>query len=475
MKIFSTHQLLLIPLLFSLSSCFVARNYQRPEVIHEDQYRTDRLSYDTLSTGDTTQDSTTLAQVPWQEMFTDPYLQEYIELGLKNNIDIRVALQQIAAAQAYAKQGQAAFFPTLEANPQVTHQELSRNSQFGEFFDGGITQYSLTAGLAWEADIWGKIRSQKRAFQARYLQTVAAHQAVKTDLIANIASTYYRLLSLDEQRRITLETIENRKNSLKTTEALKIAGTVTEVGVKQTEAQIYVAQALLVDIKLNIKLAENALSILLNETPQPIERSRLDEQEISQELEVGFPVQLLRHRPDVLAAEYGLVNAFELTNVARSQFYPSVVISATGGFQSLELSQLLNPNSLFANLAGGLTQPIFQGRRIRTQYEVAETDQEQAYLDFRQAVLTATREVSDALYSFEAAEESIDINLQQFQAYDTAVVYSEKLLDNGLANYLEVLTAQENTLNAQINVINARFNRLDAVVELYRALGGGWR
>ena len=470
MRIPSIHQLLVIPLLCSLSSCFVARNYQRPEVVDEAQYRTDQLPQDRLP-----QDSLTLAQVSWQQLFTDPRLQEYIETGLKNNIDIRIALQQIEAAQAYVKQGQAAFFPTLEANPQVTYQQLSRNSQFGEFFNGSITQYSLTAGLAWEADIWGKIRSQKRAFEATYLQSAAAHQAVKTELIANIASVYFRLLSLDEQLRITQQTIDNRKSSLETTRALKKAGTVSEVGVKQTEAQIFTAQDLLVSIQLNIKLAENTLSILLNEAPQPIERNRLDEQVISEELEVGFPVQLLRNRPDVIAAEYGLVNAFELTNVARSQFYPSLTISGTGGFQSLKLDQLLDPSSLFASLAGGITQPIFQGRRIRTQYEVAQSEQERAYLEFRRAVLTATQEVSDALYSFEAAEERIAINTRQFQAYDTATVYSEELLNNGLVNYLEVLTARENTLNAQINLINARFNRLDAVVELYRALGGGWQ
>lgn len=417
-----------------------------------------------------------MADVSWREMFTDTYLTAYIEEGLANNIDIRIALQQIMAARAYYKQGKAGYLPTLNATGQVSYQELSRNSQFGSFFQGPLTQYELSGTLSWEADIWGRIRSTKRAFEASYLQSVAAHQAVKTELIANIASIYFQLLAFDEQLRITEQTITNRENSLETTEALKKAGYVSEVGVKQTEAQLHTARALLIDIKLNIKLLENTMSILLGEAPQDIERSNLDQQTIGNELALGFPVQLLRNRPDVIAAEYNLVNAFELTNVAKSNFYPSLTISAaTGGLQSLELDRLFSINSLFATVVGGLTQPILNGRRIRTQYEVARSQQEQAYLNFRQAILTASREVSDALFSYEAAEEKIEVKTLEFEAYDIAATYSEELLNNGLANYLEVLTARENALNSQLDIINARFNRLNAVVELYRALGGGWQ
>lgn len=466
MRKYRIYQFVFIPiLLFTLQSCFVAKNYQRPEVIDAAHFRTDQLP----------QDSLTMAEVSWRELFTDAYLTNYIERGLENNIDIRVALQQIVAASAYYRQGKAGYLPTLNGNGQVTHQELARNSQFGSFFDGGITQYEITAGLSWEADIWGRIRSTKRAFEASYLQSVAAHQAVKTSLIANIASVYYQLLALDEQLRLTEQTITNRESSLATTRALKNAGNVSEVGVKQTEAQLHTARALLIDIEMNIKLLENTMSILLGEMPHAIERSSLDEQEVTPELNVGFPVQLLRNRPDVIAAEYNLINAFELTNVAKSNFYPSLTISATGGLQSLELDKLFSVNSVFATVVGGLTQPILSGRRIRTQYEVALSAQEQAYLHFTQTILDASREVSDALYTYEAAEERIEVKTQEFLAYDTATVYSEELLNNGLANYLEVLTARENALNSQLDIINARFNRLNAVVELYRALGGGWQ
>ena len=465
MKMLKLYRTVLVPaVLLSLQSCFVAKDYERPEVLEEEFFRTDRIP----------QDSLTIADVSWREMFTDPLLISYIEQGLENNIDIRIALQQMAAAEAYVKQGRAGYFPTLNLSGAVNHQILSRNSQFGALFDGSITQYEATGNLSWEADIWGRIRSTDRAYRASFLQSVAAHQAVKTELIANIASTYFQLLALDEQLNITQETVSNRESSLETIMALKDAGTVTEVAVQQTEAQLYRAQAVLVEIEANIRLLENSFSILLGEAPQQVDRTSLVEQEVETELKIGVPAQLLRNRPDVIAAEYDLINAFELTNVARSSFYPSLRLTAAGGFQSLELAELFNPNSLFANLAASIAQPLLNQRRIRTQYEVAQAQQEIALLDFERSLLNASREVSDALYSFEAAEERIALKTREFDAYDLATTYSEELLDNGMVNYLEVLTARENALSSRLELINAELNRLYAIVDLYQALGGGW-
>lgn len=455
--------LLIASVPFLLVSCFAAKDYERPKVVNEANYRTDNLPQDTL----------TIATVSWKELFKDPILQGYIEEGLKNNIDIRVALQQIRIAEAYIGQGKAGYFPTLNGNVKYTHQELPANNQFGNI--SSISQYELSAGLSWEADIWGKIRSNERAFQASYLQSVAAHQAVKSRLIANIASVYYQLLALDEQIRITAETIETRSKGLETTQALKEAGSVTEVGVKQTEAQFYTAQGILIDLKNQSRLMENTMSILLGSAPQQITRGDLENQVINTSLDAGIPAQLLRNRPDVMAAEYSLMNAFELTNVARASFYPSLTLSATGGFQNIEIDKLFSANSLFATLIGGLTQPILNKRQIRTQYEVSQAQQEQAYLDFRLAVITASKEVSDALYSYEASTEKIEVNQKEFDAYDVATIYSQELLDNGLANYLEVLNAQENALNSSLNLIKSKNNQLQAIVDLYEALGGGWR
>ncbi len=457
---------LALVLLIGLQSCFVAREYERPETaVNEMRYRTDQLPPDSI----------TLADISWSDLFTDEQLAMHIRDGLENNMDIRIALQRIVAAEAYYKQGKAGNLPLIGAGAQMTHQQLAGNSQLGAIFDGALNQYDLSANLSWEADIWGRIRSNKRALEASYLQSVAAHRAVKTELIANIASLYYQLLAFDEQKRIAQQTIVNRESSLETTKALKDAGAVTEVAVKQTEAQLYTAQALLVELNKNIKILENTLSVLLGKTPGEIQRSSLREQHLDPEMKTGYPLQLLRNRPDVIAAEYGLINAFELSNVAKAAFYPSLTISATGGLQSLELDELLSANSLFANIVGGLTQPILNGRRVRTQYEAAQSQEEIAYLEFKKAILTASKEVSDALSDIEAAEETIAIKTREFEAYDTASSYSEELLNNGFANYLEVLTARENALNSQLGLINAEYNRLNAVVELYRALGGGWR
>src|SRR5690554_1698685 len=262
-----------MPLL--LTSCFSAKEYHRSEELPamEGKYRTDQLVQDSLS----------LATVHWEDLFTDPILQEHINQGLEKNMDIRIALQQIIAAEAYLKQGKAGYYPTLSGNASYMHQELSGNSQAG----GSLDLYELSGNLSWEADIWGKIRSTDRAFQASYLQTVAAHQAVKTRLIANIASTYFQLLALDEQIAITEETITTRENSLETTRALKEAGNVSEVGVQQTEAQLYTAQAILLDVRNNARLLENTMAILLGEMPMDIERTSLESQVIDTELTTG--------------------------------------------------------------------------------------------------------------------------------------------------------------------------------------------
>ena len=456
--------LLSLPLL--LASCYSAREYVRPEaeIVTAAYYRSDSLS----------QDSASLALVSWRELFTDAYLREYIEEGLENNIDIRVAIQQISIAEAYLEQARIRNRPTVDGTLQYSRSELSKNSQFGAQFST-LNQYQLSGTVSWEADVWDKISSAQRAQQALYLQSVAAHTAVKSRLIASIASTYYDLLALDEQRRITQQTITNRRNSLETTEALKDAGNVTEVAVKQTEAQIYTAEAILIDLTNNIHLLENTLSLLLGGDPRDFPRSTLSDQHLTTELATGVPAQLLANRPDVIAAEYGLINAFELTNVARADFYPSLTLSATAGLQSLTFAKFFNPSSFFATLVGGAVRPIIDGRRIRTQYAVSELQQEQAGLDFRSTVLTAAKEVSDALYTIAAAEDKIDVKRQEQSAYDLATEYSEELLINGYANYLEVLTARENALNTSLDLVDARNNRLQAVVNLYEALGGGWQ
>lgn len=451
---------------FTLQSCFVAKTYDRPQLEETlNLFRTDALPADSLS----------MADVSWKELFTDPYLVKYIEEGLQNNIDIRIAIQQVFSAEAYLKQGKANFFPSINGRASVTHQELSKNSQFGSFFNGSIDQFELTGNLSWEADIWGKIRSNKRAFEADYLQSVAAHQAVKSRLVADIAATYFQLLSLDAQLEITKRSVIVRDSSVSTIQALKDAGQVTQVAVDQNIAQYNNARALQVDLETALFQTENTMSILLGKGPQHYERSVLDDQQLESDLKLGVPATLLSNRPDVIAAEYNLIRAFELTNVARSNFYPALTLTATGGFQSLELDKLLNTNSLFATVVGGLTQPIFNQRRIRTQKEVADAQQEQALLEFKRSLLIAGNEVSNALFSYTQETKKFEFIALEVEALRNAESNSSELLKNGYANYLDLLTARQSALSAELNVIDSKLQQLLSIIDLYEALGGGWK
>ncbi|MBE7685391.1 efflux transporter outer membrane subunit [Tenacibaculum piscium] len=451
----------------TLQSCFVAKDYVRPEIKENDSlYRTDNLATDSIS----------MANISWKNLFTDTYLQQYIEEGLKNNMDVRIAIQQMITAQAYAKQGKAGYLPSINIGANVTHQELSKNSQFGAFLSNTSTdQFDISANLTWEADIWGKIRSNKRATQAVYLQSVAGHQAVKTKLIAGIATTYYNLLALDAQLEITKQTILTRESSLATIKALKDAGQVTQVAVDQNIAQFNNAKALQVDIENAIFKTENTLSILLGKTSTSIQRSSLAVQKNDQNITLGIPANLLRNRPDVIASEYNLIKSFEQTNMAKSSLYPSLKLTAAGGLQSLDLDKLFNINSLFANIVGGLTQPLFNQRKLKTQREVAIAQQEKALLEFKKTLLIAGNEVSNTLFSYQSEIKKFEFRKKEVEALRTAEMNSEELLKSGFANYLDLLTARESALRAELNSIDSKRQQLVIVVNLYQALGGGWK
>ena len=467
---FTGKVILLLAISLTMQSCFVAKDYTRPELKEtKNLYRTGSLPTDSVS----------MANVSWKSMFTDSYLKQYIEEGLQNNLDIRIAIQQMLAAEAYLKQGKAGFLPSVTAKVNATRNYLSKNGQQGAILSSlgtdHVDQYELSGGISWEADVWGKIRSNERAYQADYLQSMEAHQAVKTRLIAKIATAYYQLLALDAQLAITKKTIQTREKGVETIKALKNAGQVTQVAVDQNIAQYNNAKALQVDLQTAIFKTENTLSILLGKPAQHFERSQIDAQHIDSELKLGVPAMLLANRPDVKAAEYGLMASFELTNVARSNFYPSLTLTASSGFQSLDFDKLFSGNSLFANIIRGLSQPIFNQRRIKTQYEVAKAQQEQALLNFKKSLLVAGNEVSNALYDYHAETKKYQFRENEVEALRQAEQNSEELLNNGFANYLDLLTARQSALNAELNVINSKLNQLLSVVNLYEALGGGWK
>ena len=468
MKI-TIHKIILIFFVsFLVVSCHTRQNYQRAnDVVDEKLFRTDALPKDSLS----------MANLSWKEIFTDAVLQKHIAKALENNLDIRIALQNIASAEAYLKQSKAAYQPTISVGPDYSFNTSSLNTQFGQIVGERryINQFDITANLGWELDLWGKLKGQEKAQYAAYLSSVAAHQNVKSNLVASIATAYYQLLAFDEQKKIFSNTIEIRKKNLETTKALKEAGIVSEVAVQQSEALVYNAEASLVTLDVQIQMLENTISLLMGEPSHEIERTSLSIQNFSLNTDLGYPSALLANRPDVKQAEFNLINAFELTNAAKAQFYPSLRITGSTGVQSVDIDKLFSANSVFANVLVGLAQPILNKRQIRTNYEVSLANQERAYLNFRKTILNAGNEVSDALKMYNAQDQFIAFKKKELSAYDKSVEFSQELVNYGMANYLEVLNANVNKLNAEINIANAQYTKLQAGVELYRALGGGWR
>lgn len=468
MKI-TIHKIILIFFVsFLVVSCHTRQNYQRAnDVVDEKLFRTDALPKDSLS----------MANLSWKEIFTDAVLQKHIAKALENNLDIRMALQNIASAEAYLKQSKAAYQPTISVGPDYSFNTSSLNTQFGQIVGERryINQFDITANLGWELDIWGKLKGQEKAQYAAYLSSVAAHQNVKSNLVASIATAYYQLLAFDEQKKIFSNTIEIRKKNLETTKALKEAGIVSEVAVQQSEALVYNAEASLVTLDVQIQMLENTISLLMGEPSHEIERTSLSTQNFALNTDLGYPSALLANRPDVKQAEFNLINAFELTNAAKAQFYPSLRITGSTGVQSVDIDKLFSGNSVFANVLVGLAQPILNKRQIRTNYEVSLANQEKAYLNFRKTILNAGNEVSDALKMYNAQDQFIAFKKKELSAYDKSVEFSQELVNYGMANYLEVLNANVNKLNAEINIANAQYSKLQAGVELYRALGGGWR
>ena len=457
-----TYLLLTLLLLTGFVSCRLLKPYQTPDVALANLYR-----------GVASTDTSTLASMRWSEIFTDTILQGLIREGIARNPDLQVAYTRVQQAQAYYLQSRAAFFPSLNADASVTRSRLPKVQDFRQL--GNITQYQLGATSNWELDVWGRIGSNRRASLASLLQSEAAARAVQTSLVATIANSYYLLLALDQQLAITEQTVINWDTTVVVMRALKEAAMVTEAAVVQSEAQRYAAEVTIPDLRRQIREAENALSILLGRAPNAIYRSTLEEQRPVEVLRTGVPAQLLAYRPDVQQAEFNFRSAYELTHVARASFYPAITITGSAGLSSFDLANLFEPASVAASLAAGLTQPIFNRRANRTRLEVARAQQQEAYINFQNALLIAGREVSDAISLYETAQEKAGIRSYQITALQQSVAYSQELLRNGFANYTEIITARQSLLQAELGRVNDRLQQLQATVNLYRSLGGGWR
>ncbi|OXB04376.1 efflux transporter outer membrane subunit [Flavobacterium pectinovorum] len=464
----SSNKYILMVIAATLLSACVTKKYERPTTLSTDKLFRDQAAAD----------STNLANMPWQSVFKDAKLSALIQKGLDQNLNLKNAIENIVQARASLRQSKLAYYPNLNLDANVTR---TKQSEAGLNFPAGInintltTTYKLGLSTSWEADIWGKLSSTKRAALATYLATDAAKQAVQTQLIADIANNYFLLLSYDKSLEITQQTLEARVKNVETIKALKEGAIVTGAAVVQSEANRYAAEVLIPDIKQSIRETENALNILLGQAPGPIERGVLGEQQTPDNLAIGLPSQLLQNRPDVRQAEFNFRVAFENTNLARTYFYPSLTLTASGGFSNLELKNFFD-NSIFYSIIGGLTQPLFNQGLNKARLTTAQSQQLQALNSFQQSLLIAGQEVSNAMYSYQMAVEKEDSREKQIESLVKAVDFTQQLLEYSSAtNYTDVLTSEQNLLSAQLNGINDNLQKLQALVDLYRALGGGWK
>ena len=450
---------ILLVLTFTAGSCKVMQLGKFPAIKADDSLYRDL---------DIT-DSSSIGMVPWRELFRDTCLQFIIEKAVTNNPDMEVAVAKVKKAEAAFRQSRAEFFPSLNAGVNATYQ-----SKTGGF--GVPESYQLFGSTSWEADIWGKFRSANRASLASLMANKAFKRAVTTDLIASAAMNYYNLLALDAQLDITRKTLEKRISNAETMEALRDNDLITSADLVLSQANRYATEIIIPDLKQRIYETENVLSLLMGQEPGPIDRTSLEQQNLSEDLRTGVPAQLLANRPDVTEAEYRLRYYYETARSARANFYPALTINARGGLTQINLNDLFNQPVFFWNIFGGLVQPIFNYGLNRQRYLSATADFEESQATFRKILLNAGSEVVNAMHSSETATNKMSIREEQIGSLEKAVDYTTELLKyTSTTSYIDVLTSEVNLLSAQLNGVNDKFQQLQSIVALYQSLGGGWK
>lgn len=456
MRRYISYIVLALPMAVLLGSCSIYSRYSRP-----DDISTDGLFGRNVAVVD----SASLADISWREFFTDPRLQELIEYGLENNIDLRMATLRIDEAEAALKTARLSYYPSFSFSPQ---------GSLGTYnFEGWSKNYDLPLDISWEVDVAGRLFNRKRKAEVAYEQSLVNRRGVQSRLVATIANSYYTLLMLDCQLEISRTTAANWRENVRIMRAMKEAGMTNEASVSQTEGNSCSIEASLFDLERQISQVENSLSLVLGDAPHAIARGHLDKQSLPTELLAGVPAQLLANRPDVQGAELDLAQAYYSTNLARAAFYPSLNLGGTLGWTNKAGSALVNPGKFLLSFVGGLVQPIFNGGANRAQLKIAQSVQEQAKLGFVQALLNAGCEVNDAIMQCQTSRSKTDVRKRQIAALESAVVSAQQLMRHGDSTYLEVLTAQQNLLQAQLLQIADRFEGVQGMINLYLALGGG--
>jgi len=458
-------------LALTISACKVGKNYQRPAVDLPQQYNA-------VATADTS----SIATLEYKQFFADTTLQNLIDRGIKYNYDLQIALKRIDIAGEQVKQAKLLLLPNLNLQVSGQYNRPSDNSLNGKSASGflgsnHIEDYNANLALTWELDTWGKIRRQKEAVLAQYLQTYEATKAVQTRLVSDIAQGYYNLLMLDKQLNIAKQNLRLSDTTLQLTQLLKNAGEANLLAVQQADAQRQTTALLIPQLEQSITIQENALQILTGHLPASVTRhTGIDNSQLPTALPTGVPAGLLSRRPDVRSQEMALKAANAQVGAAQGQMYPSLSITAQGGLESLKSSTWFNiPASLFGIATGSILQPLLNHRALKTQFETAKLQRDQAGLQFRQSVLNAVGEVSNALVQNEKLQQQRVIANAQVDTLHKAVKNAQLLFKSDMANYLEVITAQTNALQAELNLASIQRQQAGAVVELYRSLGGGWR
>lgn len=463
-----------------LSGCMVGPNYRKPAVNVPVVYREPVDETIATPTGSTTsqvppgQGSTvSLGEEKWWEVFQDQELQGLIRTALKNNYDIRIAATRVLQAQAQLGIARADQFPSASAGGNISSQQSAQSGPIPSF---EITQGQVSAAAAWNLDFWGKYRRATEAARANLLANEWAQKEVTATLVANVANDYFVLRQLDLQLEISKRTLTSRRDSLQLVQTLEQHGINSLLDVRQSEQLVYTAAAEVPDLERQIAQEENAISILLGNNPGDIPRGlKLTEQPHAPEVPVGIPSSLLERRPDILQAEQNLIAANAEIGVARAAYFPQISLTGSAGYESAALSNLFTGPAGVWNLAGSLTQPIFQGGRLKSNVRLAEAQRDQLLLTYQQVIQGAFRDVSDALVAYRKDRE---FRIQQEHLVDAAqdaARLSEVRFKAGTTDYIEVLTNNTNYFSAELELAQAEGNELTALVQLYQALGGGWQ
>lgn len=450
------------------------QKYEQPEIQMPEAFRNDSI---------TTDNNENIAKISYKDFFKDPVLVGLIDKAMTQNNDLQVALKQIEFASLAYNQSKWGNIPTVSAtiaNASVNRpSDNSMNGMMAGQFMGSryIQDYTTSINISWEADIWGKIKGRKEQALADYLKTQEAAKAVKTQLVATVVQGYYNLLMLDTQLEITKSNLTYSDNTLKFLEKQQEVGLTTALAVQQQEIVKDQILKSIPAIESSIATQENALSILTGSMPDKIERSTsLNNVQSPDNVSTGIPSELLSYRPDIKSAEYDVRKSVSAINVAKANMYPSFNITAQGGLNAFKASNWFNiPGSLFGSVLGTLAQPVLNGKQLKTQFEQSKIVSEQAEINFKQSVLKAVGEVSDALVQIQKLEEQQKIADGLVRKSSEAVQKADVLFKYNSATYVEVILAQTNKLQAELDLASLKAQRLNAITTLYRSVGGGWQ